>query len=119
MKTNIPPGTSRRRFLAAAGVSAAAALFVPNTLTAEGAGSREPGEPALTEPAPTLRLDRADTAVVIIDPQNDVLTEKGLARPLLQESLKEINTVENIDTSSKPQRLTDSKCSSLRIISSL
>ena len=44
-----------------------------------------------------MTMNRTDTAVVIIDPQNDVLSEKGLAWPLLYESLKENNTVENIE----------------------
>ncbi len=95
METNDTLNTSRRRFLTAASASAAAALFVPS-LAAEGAGSEQNGT-ASTEPTPSLKLDKVDTAVVIIDPQNDVLSEKGLAWPLLHESLKEINTVENIE----------------------
>jgi nicotinamidase-related amidase len=37
-----------------------------------------------------------DTALVIIDPQNDVLSEHGVSWPLVGESVKENNTVENI-----------------------
>jgi hypothetical protein len=96
METKDTLNTSRRRFLTAASASAAAALFVPQNLAAEGASS-EPGRSATPESTPSLKLDKADTAVVIIDPQNDVLSEKGLAWPLLHESLKEINTVENIE----------------------
>ena len=88
METNNALNTSRRRFIAAASVSAAAALLTSQNQAAEA---------AMEEPATSLRLDKADTAVVIIDPQNDVLSEKGLAWPLLHESLKEINTVENIE----------------------
>jgi len=44
-----------------------------------------------------MNFDRNDTAVVFIDPQNDVLSEKGLAWPLLHESLKENNTIENME----------------------
>jgi nicotinamidase-related amidase len=51
-----------------------------------------------------LTLQRSDTAVVIIDPQNDVLSEKGLAWPLLHESLSEINTIENIERIFKAAR---------------
>ena len=87
--------TSRRRFLTAASASAAAALFVSGVAAeTSGKDQTEAGSP---KPQRSLRLDRADTAVVIIDPQNDVLSEKGLAWPLLHESLKEINTVENIE----------------------
>ena len=39
-----------------------------------------------------MEVNRENTALVFIDPQNDVLSEKGLAWPLLHESLKE-NTV--------------------------
>jgi nicotinamidase-related amidase len=44
-----------------------------------------------------MNFDKNDTAVVFIDPQNDVLSEKGLAWPLLHESLKENNTIENME----------------------
>ena len=96
MEPNDTLNPSRRRFLTAASASAAAALFVSQNLAAEGAGG-EQGGAAMAESAPSLKLDKIDTAVVIIDPQNDVLSEKGLAWPLLHESLKEINTVENIE----------------------
>ncbi|AXC15830.1 Isochorismatase [Acidisarcina polymorpha] len=87
--------TSRRRFLTSAGASAAATIFVSN-LSAQSPESGGSGiNPA--ETSQHLSLHRSDTAVVIIDPQNDVLSEKGLAWPLLHESLKENNTVENIE----------------------
>ena len=44
-----------------------------------------------------LQIGRGETAVVMIDPQNDVLSEKGLAWPLLHESLRENNTIENME----------------------
>lgn len=37
-----------------------------------------------------------DTALVIIDPQNDVLSEQGVSWGLVGESIKENNTVENL-----------------------
>jgi len=86
---------SRRRFIAAATASAATLLSTQN-LNAEATGG-EPGVAAALEPTSPLKVNKADTAVVIIDPQNDVLSEKGLAWPLLHESLKEINTIENIE----------------------
>lgn len=39
----------------------------------------------------------SDVAIVIIDPQNDVLSENGLAWGAVGESVKENNTVENIE----------------------
>lgn len=95
METNNDFNPSRRRFIAAASASAAALLTSQN-LVAEGADSAS--SPFTTaESTSALKLEKSDTAVVIIDPQNDVLSEKGLAWPLLHESLKEINTVENIE----------------------
>jgi nicotinamidase-related amidase len=87
--------TTRRRFLTTASASAAAALLVQN-LSGENIAS-EPDGTVPAESSRPLTLQPSDTAVVIIDPQNDVLSEKGLAWPLLHESLKEINTVENIE----------------------
>jgi len=43
------------------------------------------------------QISAADTAVVFIDPQNEVLSEKGLAWPLLHESLRENNTINNME----------------------
>src|SRR5262249_51501199 len=44
----------------------------------------------------TMVLDRKDTSLVVIDPQNDVLSEKGVSWGLVGASVKENNTVENI-----------------------
>jgi nicotinamidase-related amidase len=44
-----------------------------------------------------MEIDRRDTALVIIDPQNEVLSETGKAWPLVRESLAENNTIENLD----------------------
>jgi nicotinamidase-related amidase len=44
----------------------------------------------------SMNLDNNDTAVVFIDPQNEVLSETGLAWPLVHESLRENNTIENM-----------------------
>jgi len=52
-----------------------------------------------------MNLDRTDTAVVLIDPQNDVLSETGLAWPLLHESLCENNTIENMKRIFKAAKL--------------
>lgn len=42
-------------------------------------------------------FDKAHTAVLITDPQNDFLREDGKLYKLLAENLKELNTVDNID----------------------
>jgi nicotinamidase-related amidase len=41
-------------------------------------------------------LDRRDTALVVIDPQNDVLSEKGVSWGLVGASVQENNTIENL-----------------------
>ena len=43
-----------------------------------------------------MDLNRNDTALVVIDPQNDVLSEKGVSWGLVGDSVKENNTVENL-----------------------
>jgi nicotinamidase-related amidase len=43
-----------------------------------------------------MRMQNDDTALVVIDPQNDVLSEKGVSWALVGESVKENNTVENL-----------------------
>jgi nicotinamidase-related amidase len=45
----------------------------------------------------TVELNKNDTALVVIDPQNDVLSEKGVSWGLVGASVKENNTVENIE----------------------
>src|SRR5262249_48157489 len=44
-----------------------------------------------------MKFDKNDTAVVMIDPQNEVLSETGLGWPQLRESLHENNTIENME----------------------
>jgi nicotinamidase-related amidase len=44
-----------------------------------------------------MQINRSDTAVVFIDPQNEVLSETGLAWPLVRESLEENNTIGNME----------------------
>src|SRR5580692_6599138 len=43
-----------------------------------------------------MNIQKNDTALVVIDPQNDVLSEKGVSWPLVGASIKENNTVENL-----------------------
>jgi nicotinamidase-related amidase len=86
--------TSRRRFITAASASTAAALFAPQKLIAGEFAPNAQASPASS----AMNLSKSDTAVVFIDPQNDVLSEKGISWPLLHESLKENNTIENMES---------------------
>jgi nicotinamidase-related amidase len=43
-----------------------------------------------------MEISENDTALVVIDPQNDVLSETGVSWALVGDSVKENNTVENI-----------------------
>ncbi len=43
-----------------------------------------------------MQFDKADTALVVIDPQNDVLGEAGVSWSLVGASVRENNTVENL-----------------------
>src|SRR5947209_6209914 len=45
----------------------------------------------------TMKIDRNDTALVVIDPQNDVLSEDGVSWALVGDSVKENDTVANIE----------------------
>lgn len=44
-----------------------------------------------------MNINQNDTAVVVIDPQNDVLSEKGVSWDLVGESVKDNKTIENIE----------------------
>ncbi|MGL4618011.1 MAG: cysteine hydrolase [Chroococcidiopsis sp.] len=44
-----------------------------------------------------MNINQNDTAIVVIDPQNDVLSEKGAAWELVGDSVKENKTIENIE----------------------
>jgi nicotinamidase-related amidase len=44
-----------------------------------------------------MDIARADTALVVIDPQNDVLSETGVSWALVGDSVRENDTVENLD----------------------
>lgn len=43
-----------------------------------------------------MQFQKSDTALVVIDPQNDVQHEKGVSWGLVRESIRENNTVENL-----------------------
>ena len=44
-----------------------------------------------------MDFNKNDTALVVIDPQNDVLSETGVSWGLVGDSVKENNTVENLE----------------------
>src|SRR5262245_55613449 len=44
-----------------------------------------------------MNINKSDTAVVFIDPQNEVLSEKGLAWRFVGQSVTENKTVENME----------------------
>ena len=44
-----------------------------------------------------MNINKTDTAIVVIDPQNDVLSETGVSWDLVGDSVKENKTVENIE----------------------
>ena len=44
-----------------------------------------------------MHINKNDTAIVVIDPQNDVLSETGVSWDLVGESVKDNKTVENIE----------------------
>ncbi len=44
-----------------------------------------------------MDINKSDTGLVVIDPQNDVLSETGVSWPLVGASVRENNTVENLD----------------------
>lgn len=60
---------------------------------------------AAGEPAP-LVLDKAHTAVLITDPQNEFLREDGKLYKLLADNLKELGTVDNIELLMKTAKKT-------------
>lgn len=54
-----------------------------------------------------MKIDKSDSALVVIDPQNDVLSEKGAAWAAVKESVRENNTVENLGRLFKAARERD------------
>jgi nicotinamidase-related amidase len=74
-----------------AGIAAGAAMLLAG-------GKSEAQTVREKKPLPgfNMVLDRKETALVVIDPQNDVLSDKGVSWGLLSDSLKENNTVENL-----------------------
>jgi nicotinamidase-related amidase len=88
--------TSRRRFLTVAGASTAAALIGTRQVVAEEFFG-EPGVASAPSEKNTISLRHNETALVFIDPQNDVLSDSGKAWGAVRESLKENNTIQNME----------------------
>ncbi|MCM2306736.1 MAG: cysteine hydrolase [Sulfuritalea sp.] len=93
--------TGRRNFLTngAAAAAALAAASIANPAVAAAPGSvpdkyADPAKPML--PPSTMKLDLSRTALVVIDPQVDFLSPKGVAWGAVGTSVQEHNTVENI-----------------------
>jgi nicotinamidase-related amidase len=85
--------TSRRELLlGGAGVVAATAL---SSSTSAAVAARE-AETAGGHP-PGMTVEKADTAVVFIDPQNDVLSERGTSWGAVGASVTENKTVEHME----------------------
>jgi nicotinamidase-related amidase len=83
-----------RRGVLKAGIAAGAGVAGLALGQGQSPAQRQPGKTTLADY--TMAIDRNDTALVVIDPQNDVLSEKGVSWNLLKDSLKENNTVENL-----------------------
>ncbi|HLP69809.1 MAG TPA: cysteine hydrolase [Rhizobium sp.] len=65
------------------------AVGLPLAFSAAVASAAEPALP---------HFDKAHTAIVITDPQNDFLAENGKLYGLLADNLKELGTIKNIET---------------------
>lgn len=89
---------ARRRVLAAAGVAAAAAVAGNSTqaATAEARATyADPETPGL--PQIDMEIDLARTALVVVDPQIDFLSEDGVTWSVVGNSVTEQQTVPNIE----------------------
>jgi nicotinamidase-related amidase len=84
---------SRRSFLSNSGLAVAATLLAESASAQAQAGRQSDG--ALRPLGE--RFSPSDTAVVFIDPQNDVLSEHGLAYAAVRESLKQNHTIDNME----------------------
>ena len=90
----------RRRFLTnsarGAAAVAAAALVAPGVAAQESSANKyaDPEKPML--PPSNMKLDLPRTALVVIDPQVDFLSPKGVAWGAVGASVQQHNTVENI-----------------------
>jgi len=96
MNKDTPYGTSRRGFLQASGAVGLALTALPELVAAADATSAAGSEGKAGQKA-GRGFDRVETAVVFVDPQNDVLSEKGTAWAAVGQSVRENNTVEHME----------------------
>ncbi len=98
-RNETPKLSSRRDMMLATGILATgAAMALPNAAQAMqgGGGGRSTAEAEGSPEQGQLGVSRSDTAVVFIDPQNDVLSEKGVNWGAVRESVTENGTVANM-----------------------
>jgi biuret amidohydrolase len=99
--SNSEKDTVQRRDLITGGAIAAGAALIAGAhdAQAQSRGARspyaDPAEPAL--PASNMTLSRGRVALVVMDPQNDFLAETGVAWGVVGESVREQNTIENLE----------------------
>src|SRR5258708_34494912 len=86
-RINDPTTSISRRSLMAGGTSVVGAAGLPSGAEPGGASSQPSG----------MTVEKADTAVVFIDPQNDVLSERGKNWGAVGASVTENKTVENME----------------------
>src|SRR5262245_32555289 len=67
------------------------------SMAAAGAASTPSGAATSSNPSNGMDIRNAETAVVFIDPQNDVLSEKGTSWEAVRASVTENHTVENME----------------------
>jgi nicotinamidase-related amidase len=93
---------ARRGFLTSGALAAAALATVATTTSATAANGTaaaagkyaDPAQPML--PPSTMKLDLTRAALVVVDPQIDFLSPKGVAWGAVGASVREHNTVENL-----------------------
>ncbi len=94
-----PDAIARRRDFLKSGAAMTALATVAATASAPASASNDkyadPAKPML--PPSDMKLDLARTALVVIDPQVDFLSPKGVAWGAVGESVKQHNVVENIE----------------------
>jgi len=94
----VPDSASRRNFLTAgaaiAGVVASGAVAAASTAAPVTDKYADPAQPML--PASDMKLDLARTALVVVDPQVDFLSPKGVAWGTVGESVTQHDTVANL-----------------------
>ena len=85
--------------LVLSGIAAFGISFTTDALQAKAPGgtAASPDEDKSGLPDPGIEIEAGRTAVVITDPQNDFLSEKGVTWGLVGGSVTENNTVENIE----------------------